>query len=553
MTAAANRPLLLGVDVGTGSARAGLFTSEGRLVGRDEHPLQTWHPHPNHVEQSSEEIWRAVASSVHSAMAKAGATAEEVAGIGFDATCSLVAVNGQGLPVTLSTTGAPEQNVIVWMDHRATPDADEITRVGHDVLDFVGGTMSPEMQSPKLRWVKRHLPTSWSDTARWFDLPDFLTWKATGSDVRSTCSTTCKWTYVGHRGGWDRSYFEAMGLDELARDSFAPIGSSCIAPGHCVGGLSDAAAAELGLLPGTPVASSLIDAHAGALGILGAAGSIYPIDRRLAVIAGTSACHIALSRNGPRVRGVWGPYSDAVLRGWWVHEAGISASGAFVDDVVRRATGVRAHEDVLAALDAACTERRARGELPGARVHMQPNVLGNRSPLADPSVTGGLSGWSLRDDLEDQTDWYAAAMQGLAYATRHIVETLDAAGIQPAVLVATGGSTSSAEWLRAHADALGIPIVVPNAAEGVLLGAAMLGATAAGVHENLEAAMEAMSGDSHMVTPDQASRRLHDAKYLVYRRMLDDERAYREIMQDLERFETGQRTVGDSKFETPDS
>lgn len=526
-------PLLLGVDVGTGSARAGLFTTDGRQVGRGEQPIRTWKTTPDHVEQSSDDIWAAVCAAVRSALAESVADASDVRGIGFDATCSLVALDAAGRPVTVSVTGDDARNIVVWMDHRAIGDAAEINATAHPVLQYVGGTISPEMQTPKLRWLKRELPDTWQRAQHWFDLPDFLTWRATGSLDRSLCSTVCKWTYLGHERRWDASYFQAIGLGDLASDDFSRLGTVVRTPGDRIGELSATAAAELGLAPGTPVAASLIDAHAGALGTLGAAGSDIPLAQRLAIIAGTSACHLAVTDDALRVPGVWGPYFGALTPDQWLLEAGISASGAFLDHALRSHPASRESHDVFADVEQALCEIERSGvslETLAADLHLQPNVLGNRAPLADPTLTGGVSGWRLRSDREDLARWYLAALQSLAYATRHIVEAMRNAGCNVEMLVASGGSATNPRWRQIHADALGLPVGVPEQADGVLLGTAMLGARASGLRASLAEAMQGMTRLKHIVQPNPATRAFHDAKYAVYRRMIDDQRAYAQLM-----------------------
>lgn len=532
-------PVLLGVDVGTQSARAGLFTVDGQLIGRGEHELKIWRPQPDHVEQSSSDIWHAVGAAVRAARADADIAADAIVGVGFDATCSLVAVGSDGQSVTISCDGddprdVNQRDVIVWMDHRAVDDATAINATHHPVLEFVGGTVSPEMQTPKLRWVQHHLPDTWRRAHRWFDLADYLTWRATGSDARSLCTTVCKWTYLGHEARWDGSFFEAIGLGVLTQDDFAPIGTQVLPPGERIGGLTPTAASDLDLAPQTAVAVSLIDAHAGALGMIGASGHPAPVDQRLAVVAGTSACHLAVSRGRIDVPGVWGPYWGALLPDRWLLEAGISASGAFLDHVVQSHP---AHEQLpperFAKLDEVlrglATDPADATELT-RDLHLQPNVLGNRAPLADPTLTGGVAGWTLRDDVDDLAVWYLAALQALAYATRHIVEAMTAEGTTVELLVACGGSATNEWWLRSHADALGLPIAVPIEPDAVLLGAAMLGAAAAGVHESTEAAMTRMTSLGVVVEPDPRTKRFHDAKYAVYRRMIDDQIGYRGVM-----------------------
>lgn len=108
-----------------------------------------------------------------------------IGGLGFDATCSLVAVDNSGRPITVSLSKEPQRNVIFWQDHRAVQEANDINNLCHPVLKFVGDKISPEMQPPKLLWLRRHLyEECWQKTAHFFDLTDYLTFRATGSTSR---------------------------------------------------------------------------------------------------------------------------------------------------------------------------------------------------------------------------------------------------------------------------------------------------------------------------------------------------------------------------------
>ena len=105
----------LGIDVGTGSVRAGLFDLKGRRLGVGVEEIQIWRPREDFVEQSSDDIWRAAGRAVRTALAEAGIEAKDVVGIGFDATCSLVLLDAEDRPVSVSPSGKAEQNVIVKM------------------------------------------------------------------------------------------------------------------------------------------------------------------------------------------------------------------------------------------------------------------------------------------------------------------------------------------------------------------------------------------------------------------------------------------------------
>jgi len=214
----------LGVDVGTGSARAGVFDRSGRLIASDRAPVALWQEAGDIVEQSSEDIWHAVCRSVRGAVGQAGIAPDSIAGIGFDATCSLVVLGEGGEPLPVGPSGDPARNVIVWMDHRAADQARRINQTGEKVLEYVGGAISPEMETPKLLWLAENMPDTFSRAWQFMDLTDFLTWRATGSLSRSICTVTCKWTYLGHENRWDGNFFRSVGLGVLADEQFRRIG-----------------------------------------------------------------------------------------------------------------------------------------------------------------------------------------------------------------------------------------------------------------------------------------------------------------------------------------
>lgn len=538
--------LVVGVDVGTGSARAGVFDLRGRMLATDVHPIQLFHPRPEHAEHSSEDIWGAVCRAVRGAVEKAGVAPERVAGISFDATCSLVALDAADAPVTLSTTGVPAQNVVVWMDHRAEAEAEEINRSGHRVLAYVGGKLSPEQQPPKLLWIKRHLPESWAKTARFLDLSDFLVYRASGADVRSLCTVVCKWTYLGHEGehgAWDRGFFEQVGLGDLLDGARA--GETIRPMGTLAGMLTARSAAELGLTTSVAVAVGIIDAHAGGLGSIGLVATGEPADgermqHTLCLIGGTSSCHMAVSVEERFVPGVWGPYFGAMIPGMWLTEGGQSVTGALIDHLIDhhaytpqlRSDAERLGSTVYELLNDRVRElKAASGGVEITRdLHVLPDFLGNRSPIADPRVRGAIVGLSLDASLDSLARLYYAAIQAIAYGTRHIIEALEARGYSISRIHASGGGTRNALWLQEHADVTGRPLFVAPDVEAVLLGTAMLAAVGAGAHESIPGAIAAMSPDGRRIDPDESSARFHESKYAVFRKMYEHQSEYREMM-----------------------
>lgn len=509
------------VDVGTGSARAGILDAHGTLLGKAELPIAMNRPKADHAEHDSQDIWAAVCAAVRMARERAGIEPDAVVGIAFDATCSLVVRDRDGGQLSVSTGGDQRWDTIAWLDHRAIAEADECTNSGHAVLDSIGGVMSPEMQTPKLMWLKRRLPESWAKAGLLFDLSDFLTWKATGSLARSQCSLTAKWTYLAHEEqSWRRDFFASLGLSDLFERSALPEKASPV--GADLGPLLPEAAAVLGLTEKCRVGAGVIDAYAGALGVLaGFAGDAENIGRHLALIAGTSSCVMAMSREPQPFAGVWGPYYGAALPGLWLSEGGQSVTGALLDHVISwHAAGGEPDAAAHARIGARIMELRAQEGLDLAgRLHVLPDFHGNRSPLADPHAVGVISGLTLDASFDSLCRLYWRTAIAIALGVRHVLEALNENGYLIDTLHVTGGHTRNPLLMELYADATGCTVVEPLVDDAVLIGSGMIAATAAGLYGDLNAAGLAMQQEAKTRRPNPAAAKRFDRDYRIFLEM----------------------------------
>lgn len=517
---------VIGVDVGTGSARAGVFDERGNMLGSAKTDITLFHAPGAVVEQSSAEIWQAVCTSTREAVRQSGIDVKDVAGIGFDATCSLVVLGEDGVSLPVSASGEPDRDIIVWMDHRAVDQAEKINATGHDVLKYVGGVISPEMETPKLLWLRENLQATFDAAWQFFDLADFLTWRATGSLARSVCTVTCKWTYLGHENRWDESYFRAVGLDVLADEGFARIGTEVVPAGTALGlGLTDRAAADLGLNPGTPVGAGLIDAHAGGIGTVGAMGDTGDLTESMGYVFGTSSCTMTTTKAPVFVPGVWGPYHSAMVPGMWLNEGGQSAAGAAIDHLLAfHPASAEASETARAAgkslpewlADAAAEGISAPSEavrLAGG-VHVVPEFLGNRAPFANPHARAIIAGLGMEADTESLVSLYLAGLCGIGYGLRQIIDSQAENGAPIKQIVISGGAGRHDMVRQLLADTTGVSVVATKSEEPVLLGSAILGAVAGGIFPEISEAMKSMSSpDRTYVAAGDKIRDLHEARF----------------------------------------
>lgn len=316
--------------------------------------------------------------------------------------------------------------------------------------------------------------------------------------------------------------------------------------GEAVGsGLTIKSAEELGLKPGTPVGVAIIDAHAGGLGLLGMAEGESNFDTQIALIGGTSSCHMAVSENPRFIDGVWGPYYSAMIPGLWLNEGGQSATGALIDHVIfssSHAKGLKEEAEKKGSTVYELLNNRLK-ELANERdlediglltkdLHVFPCFHGNRSPRVDKSLRGGIVGLTLSNTVDDLAVLYLATIQAVAYGTRHIIEEMNKSGYAIDQISATGGETKNELFLNQHADICGCQIILPKESEAVLLGSAVLASVAAETYSSVKEAMSSMNHQEEVVKPKEKDLEIeyHNSKYRVFHKMYEDERSYNELI-----------------------
>jgi FGGY-family pentulose kinase len=493
----ASSPLVLGIDVGTQSLRAALFDLRGNCRSYSTSPLDTTHPAPAWAEQSAAQWWQAACATVPQALAKANVSPAEVAGIGLDCTACTV--------IPSKADGTPLRPALLWMDQRSFREVEEINATGDASLRYVSGVVSPEWMLPKALWLKRHEPAVYAGAERLVECTDWFMFKLTGDWTLSLNNVTVKWNYARPDGGWSQSLLKQVGLDDLPAkwpERIVPLGKG-------EARLSATAAGQLGLRPGIPVAQGGVDAYLGMLG-MGAVGA-----GDLAMIMGSSTCHLAMSAQALFGSGMLGCYPDAVVEGLYTLEGGQTATGSILDWYRRHFAGNEAREaersgkHVYEILDA-----QAAAVAPGCEGLVCLDYWqGNRCPLKDPRARGVLWGLTL---AHGPGHIFRSIYEATAYGTRHILEDVARHGLHITRLFAGGGGAKSRLWLQIHADILGKPIQVPRESEACALGAALVAAVHSGHYPDLDSAARAMVQIGTVIEPRGALQRIYDYWYDKY-------------------------------------
>jgi FGGY-family pentulose kinase len=491
------RGLLLGLDVGTQSLRAALVDRYGRTVAYGVAPIETAYPRPTWAEQEPESWWTAARAAVRSALDAAGVGPDEVAAIGLDCTaCTVVACDDAGTPLCPA---------LLWMDQRAFREAEDISATGDPVLRYVSGRVSPEWMLPKALWLKRNKPEVYRSAARVVEGTDWMMHRLTGAWTLSLNHVAVKWNYARPDGGWPLHLLRAVGLEDLPEKWPARI----VPLGRGDGRLGRPAAEDLGLTMDIPVAQGGIDAYLGMLG-LGATK-----DGDVAVIVGSSTCHLAQSREGVFGSGAGGCYPDATVEGLYTLEAGQTATGSILDWYRRHFAGAQRQEaerrgiHVFEVLD-----EQAAAVPPGSEgLVVRDDWQGNRSPYKNPRARGAIVGLSL---AHGPGHIFRAIYEATACGTRHILEDAAAHGLRVERIFLGGGGARSALWLQIHADILRKPVHLARESEACALGSAMAAAVAAGFYADFDEAARAMVAIERVVEPKPDNASVYDELFGQY-------------------------------------
>jgi len=334
----------------------------------------------------------------------------------------------------------------------------------------------------------------------------------------------------------------------------------------------------LGLVEGTPVGSAIIDAYAGWLGSVAAryeengklsevVPSLEDGGHRLAVIAGTSTCHLVQSPEGIFVEGVWGPYKDPVINGWWMTEGGQSSTGQLIDFIITThpayqelvKLGQEQQKNIHTVLEEKLEKLRVENNVGSLTelikdLHIYPDFHGNRSPIADPRMQGSIVGLSLDSSLASLALSYSATLHAIVLQTRHIIDTMNSKGHNISFIFMSGGQAKNASLMQLMADVCNMGIVLPkDGKEGkkggvidpVVLGSAMLGryadeASKAGAKgregqaERMWDIMVEMTPVGTLIPPKATNKekKLLESKYRIFLESIEIQKRWRKEMED---------------------
>jgi FGGY-family pentulose kinase len=253
-------------------------------------------------------------------------------------------------------------------------------------------------------------------------------------------------------------------------------------------------------------------------------------DRAIALIGGTSSCHMAVSKTPRFIKGIWGPYFGAMLPKMWLNEGGQSATGSLIDHVIQNNAS---YDDITKAAQDLNTDvysylNQALDKLIGKHGlalfdtrHILPDHHGNRSPRADADARGMATGLTLDMSPDEVAIWYGATIHALAYGTRDIIEAMNAEGYAIDQIYMCGGHLKNQRFIQDHATITGCQIIIPEETEAVLLGSAILATVAAGTYQNIFEAMQNMCRPDQVIESDPDAKSYHDIKYGIYKEMAD--------------------------------
>ena len=472
----------LGLDLGTSSAKAVVVDTGGTVLSQASAGYAVTSAKAGYAE-SEPACWQAaVAACAREAVHAAGARP------------AAIGLSGQmhGL-VLASRDGGALRPALLWADSRATGSLRAYRLLGAGPLARLANPLAPGMTGPLLKWVADHEPRTYSE-ARWALQPkDWLRARLTGEfhAEPSDASASLLYDVMGDR--WDLEVVSALGLEASL---LAPLLPSAGTP---AGHLTAEAATELGLPAGLPVAAGAADTAAAALGSgIGSGGGIQ-------LTVGTGA-QVIRPLTAPVSRADAGVnlYRSATPDGWYHMGATVSA-GLSLNWV--RETMNASWAELYASAD-----HRGQAHDP----IFIPHLAGERTPYCDPALRGSWTALSL---ASDRTSLLRAALEGTAFAIRDALDAL-LGDDRPAHLRLAGGGTLAAGWRQMLADVLEFPLHAVDVPAASARGAALLGASAAGLISLRDIEGPLAPAARLVAGPDPAMAGFHSERHSRFRQMV---------------------------------
>jgi erythritol kinase len=471
----------IGLDLGTSRVKAVRFDASWHAADTQASPTAVRHGEDGRSEQDMRDVW-AAAARVVSAVARRSPDPVD-----------LVAVTAQGDGCWLvDEHGDPVGPALLWNDRRSAGIVEEWRTDGtlERAFRINGCYGSTGVAHAQLRWLAEHEPDALARAARLLSCGSWVYQRLTGRQVleRSDAANPFLDAVTGR---YDQRLLDLFDIAALGR-LLPPVvsGAEAVAP------LSAAAAAELGLPAGTPVALAPYDVVATAAGT----GAIHTGDAY--AILGTTLC-VGIITDDPKLsRPPNGMTLPPGTPGHWLI-AQATMVGTEVLDWTATLLGLAGVPDLV---DLAATSRAA--DRPLLLPYLSP--AGERSPFLDPTIRGSLHGLSLR---HSRADIARAAIDGLSLAVRDCLAT---AGLA-ASLALSGGGARSDLWCQAIADATGCPVTRPDTPEAGALGAILIGATGHGMFAGLDDAVARAANPSRVYRPNAAQVSWFDDSYARYR------------------------------------
>lgn len=493
--------LLLGIDIGTYSAKGVLATPSGDVVAEAtvEHGLSL--PRPGWAEHDADAVWWGDLVVLTRRLLGHGVAADRV---------KAVAVSGIGaclLPVD-GGGRALRPGILYGIDTRATAEIAWLNdRFGEGPMFDLGGmALTSQAIGPKIRWLRVHEPDIWAKTDKVLSAASWLVMKLTGEVVMDQHTASYYNPLFDLRGlRWDARFAEPL----VEPDKLPALRW----PTEVVGAVSAGAAAETGLAAGTPVTAGTIDAAAEAISV----GVVDPGD--MMVMYGTTMFFIHVAGAPVPDPRMWA--TAFVLPGLYSIEGGMSTTGA----LTRWFRDTLGQPELMAEAAGGPNAYAALADLAAAvpagsdGLVCLPYFAGERTPINDPDARGVYAGLTLS---HTRGHLYRASLEGTAFGVRHNLETMAAMGAPPRRLVAVGGGAKNPLWLQIVSDASGLPQDVPARTIGAAYGDAFLAGLATGLVDGIDALRRDWVKPAVTFQPRPAERAVYERYYRVYRDLYEN-------------------------------